>query len=223
MRNKVRRVISTILFVGTIGFAACSPSSPEELLRSTIERDVRAAGLSLSEVPFSYVRGAERSEVSAVTYHWAIYYPPEVSHGWASAVVVETNQRAYVIRDLEDWSRVLDGGHASSAEEAKQLCAEAVRYAGPRSDPFNLPVVVPPRPPEDARIFWDRAAVDSLVATLSPASARPYEGGWMVDLWAMEMGRTTRYRCSLSGAERGQPPSLAVVDSVPLGLFADEH
>ena len=205
---------------------ACSPPSPDDVLRSTIRSEARAAGFSFDPramMPHEYSTGAGPSQILPATYYWALYYPPETSHGWFSAVAVESDGRVLLLRTLEDWARFLGSWRASTSEEALQACMEMVRYAGPRSDPFNLPVVVPPSLPSNARVIWDPVTIDSLVATLAPPSARFDDGSWTVQLWAMEMERTARYTCSLPVAANDDPPSLLVVDSVAIGLFADEH
>lgn len=174
--------------------------STKTLLENTL-----SSRLSRSDVPVSFDRSliawdTVRSEVlPGLIYTWAVYRPQGLPHAYSVAVAARNGGVVRVLTGPDDWFQVTAGWYPKAASEARNACVEIVRTTSQARDPqhpairvkeASQEILAMPRNLQDAAA---RALADSdVVSELDPGGHR-----WVVEIWMFEVGRSTRYQCTL--------------------------
>lgn len=160
----------------------------------------------------------ESSVVPNLSYHWAWYHAPEISHGLVSAVVAVRTNNLRPVRTTDDWSRVAQGWFPENADQAREACAEVARVVGQKQNLGRLAIPLGQAGPEIAAMppqLRQRvlsAQADSPIVESPSATNR----SWKVTQWMFETGQTTRYRCTFgeSGIGSTRLDTLSIIREV---------
>jgi len=193
------------------------------------EQQLRADSMLLSAlrstpIPWDAVNNAPTIEtvnwathrssiVDGLQYRTAIFTPRPSTHVRLQRVVAMSSNDVRLVDDLEGWSAVVPRVPPRSRSEALSYCLEAYSFAGPKRH-FEEPAVyrdstwfdiaIPPPVEARSRVHPPRVEIDEATAQ------------WRAILWIMEVGRGTRYECTI----RSDPDlslRLEAVDSI-LGM-----
>jgi hypothetical protein len=210
------RSFALFFVLAAVGPVACTSESPsnEALLHGEIRSQLRWTD-ALDFQPDLIRYGSELSlAVPGLQYHWGLYKIPQSTHGHVYAILGEREGNRYLLATPADWSRLTGGWKPSGVGDAIRACGEIIRFTGPLADPWGLPLVY-----SDAALLDERRLTlvqkEEVAKRLTFPTGIVEDGGWSVDLWAIETGRTARYLSELPTEASGGPPRLIATDSIP--------
>jgi hypothetical protein len=164
-----------------------------------------------------FIRTDTSSVLTGLRYYWATYAPPGTADMLFDARAAALDSTVRAIDGPGDWFALLHTGSWAprSQAEAVTACAEVIAYATPSSQPHRHSFVYFDQKSLNAVSSYERARLRK-VGLRPPEVDHEPSGQWVVRVWAVETGRSTRYECRPAAEGSG----LAAIDSVMAGMIS---
>ena len=191
--------------VGLLACLACAPSgSPPARghgdeskarilasLREELERRSAESAFTLADISVTWDTSRV---VPGLMYVWGILRPPNSADVQWDALVATRDSVVQVVREPTDWVAVAGPWRAQDSLQVLDACAEVIKYAGPRADPFNRPQLY-----VDTTTLRGLAVLGDDMIRIRATSPQITRTGpaWLVSFWMIEMGQTTLYECRI--------------------------
>ncbi|HET7231142.1 MAG TPA: hypothetical protein VFJ16_14110 [Longimicrobium sp.] len=154
--------------------------------------------------------------VPGLEYYWGTYRPPRMVDAFIYAVVAGRGGALRPVRTPDEWMEAAGWFQPVTGENAVAACGEIVAVTSRHRSPY-----------ESAVVYHSPATLDSLPTMVPnparlrsvlgpPSIERLTDGGWQVDLWAIEVRDVTKYRCRITP----QSAALTVSESLEMSGFS---
>lgn len=185
----------------------------EEMLRKKVDS---AGRLDSAQQAFE-VKSARSAATNSLRYYWTHIAGRDL-YNFQVFSIARFRGRYFDPADLGAWSSVLSEWVPESADQALNLCIEAVAIGVARFPERlrNRELLELRTSRELLRPEYDARVARADVPPVVERRSRP-PGGWMVWFWYPDMGRerlATRYRCMIPSAGSQDGFAVAEVDSI---------
>jgi len=197
--------------------ASPTPPRVRAVLFERMKNDVLSHPWKLTFDSTSVHVRTDTSEVLAgLHYYWATYAPPGTADMLFDARAGALDSIVRILDRPDDWLALVHtrSWRPRSQLEAVTACAELIAYASPWTQMYRRSFVYLQSQSLNKVSSYERHRL-AKVRFRPPQVDREASGQWVVRVWAVETGRSTRYECRPATGSGG----LVATDSVMVGMI----